>query len=128
MRYTRHIFICNNQRDPDDPRGCCGAKGGEEVRTRFKAALKARGLKGTMRANIAGCLDACAYGVSAVVYPDCVWYGGLTVDDVDEIIDSHLLNDVPVERLLIRDARYTPIELLAQYPISPDEPAVGDVD
>jgi (2Fe-2S) ferredoxin len=127
MRFQRHIFICVNQRDADDPRGCCGAKGGEEVRQRFKAALKARGLKRTMRANTAGCLDACQFGVSAVVYPDCVWYGGLTVDDVDEIIDSHLLNDIPVERLLIRDPRYTQIDLSPSSPDSSDERSSGGV-
>lgn len=119
MRYQRHIFICTNHRDESDPRGCCRAKGSEEVRAAFKAALKTRGLKGVMRANAAGCLDACQYGVSAVVYPDCVWYGGITVDDVEEIIESHLLNDLPVERLLIRDPRYTPVEL---YQISSLEP------
>ncbi len=108
MRYDRHIFICTNQREAGHPRGCCKERGGEEVRARFKTALKERRLHGKMRANAAGCLDICEHGVVAVVYPDAVWYGGLTVDDVDEIIESHLINDVPVERLLIPDPRYTP--------------------
>jgi (2Fe-2S) ferredoxin len=108
LRYIKHIFICVNERDPSDPRGSCLPKGGAEVHARFKQALKERRLHGKMRANKAGCLDACEYGVTAVVYPDCVWYGGITVDDVDEIVDSHLVNDVPVQRLLIPDKRYTP--------------------
>lgn len=108
MRYQKHIFICTNQREPEHPRGCCREKGSEEVRERFKQALKERGLHGRMRANASGCLDACEYGISVVVYPDSVWYGGVTVDDVDEIIESHLLNDIPVQRLLIPDERYTP--------------------
>lgn len=108
MRYTKHVFICTNQRDPSDPRGCCAQRGGEEVREAFKRKLKERGLHGTIRANVSGCLDACAFGPSIVVYPDCIWYGGVTVEDIDEIIESHLLNDVPVERLLIRDRRYLP--------------------
>ena len=106
MRYSKHIFICTNERDVNDPRGCCAEKGGREVRDAFKRGLKSRGLNVGMRANASGCLDACEFGVSAVVYPDCIWYGGISVDDVDEIIESHLLNDVPVERLLIRDHRY----------------------
>jgi (2Fe-2S) ferredoxin len=61
-----------------------------------------------MRANASGCLDACEYGAAIVVYPDNVWYGGVTVDDIDEIIESHLLKDEPVERLRIPDTRYTP--------------------
>ncbi len=114
MRYTRHIFICTNQREPGHPRGSCADKGGEEVRARFKAGLKGRGLHGRMRANSAGCLDACEYGVAAVVYPDNVWYGGITPEDVDEIIDSHLVSGVPVERLRIPDKRYTPPEVLVE--------------
>ena len=113
MRYDRHIFICTNQREPGHARGCCREKGSEEVRERMKAALKERGLHGKMRANAAGCLDACEYGTAMVIYPDGVWYGGVTVDDVNEIIESHLLNDVPVERLLINDPRYTPPALPA---------------
>ena len=84
------------------------------MRDAFKKGLKSRGLTGRIRANTAGCLDACEFGPSAVVYPDCIWYGGITVDDVDEIIESHLLNDVPVERLLIRDPRFLPPEVLPQ--------------
>ncbi len=108
MRYQRHVFICTNQREPGHPRGCCMEKGSAEVRERFKAALKERRLHGRMRANAAGCLDSCEYGVSLVVYPDNVWYGGVTVADVDEIIESHLVGGVPVARLLIPDKRYTP--------------------
>jgi (2Fe-2S) ferredoxin len=108
MRYTKHVFICTNHRDPSDPRGCCAMRGSEEVRDAFKRKLKERGLHGRMRANVSGCLDACEFGPVVVVYPDSVWYGGVGVDDIDEIIESHLLNDIPVERLLIRDRRYLP--------------------
>ncbi|HVK37304.1 MAG TPA: (2Fe-2S) ferredoxin domain-containing protein [Candidatus Kapabacteria bacterium] len=108
MRYAKHVFICTNERDPADPRGCCSQRGGNEVRDAFKRKLKERGLHGRMRANASGCLDACEFGPSIVVYPDCIWYGGVSVEDIDEIIESHLINDVPVERLLIRDRRYLP--------------------
>jgi (2Fe-2S) ferredoxin len=99
----KHVFICTNVRPPDNPKGCCAAKGAEEVRGAFKQKLHALGMKGRMRANAAGCLDQCEHGVTVVVYPDGVWYGGVTVGDVDEIIESHLLHGVPVERLRIRD-------------------------
>ncbi|MBC8145903.1 MAG: (2Fe-2S) ferredoxin domain-containing protein [bacterium] len=113
MRYSKHVFICTNERDDSDPRGCCKERGGAEVRDAFKKQLKARGLSDHMRANASGCLDACEFGSSLVVYPDCVWYGKVTVDDVDEIIESHLLNDIPVERLLIRDPRFLPPDVLS---------------
>src|SRR5262245_31412082 len=98
--YLRHVFVCQNERPPDDPRGCCAAKGSPSVLEAFKRELKARNLARTIRTNKAGCLDACEHGVSVVVYPDAIWYGGVTVADVPEIVESHLVNGVPVERLI----------------------------
>lgn len=105
-RYTKHIFVCQNERPADHPRGCCKLKGSEELLERLKSAVKARGVQATVRVNKAGCLDACEFGASIVVYPDGVWYGGVTVADVDEIVDEHIANDRPVARLRIRDPRY----------------------
>jgi (2Fe-2S) ferredoxin len=99
--FAKHLFICTNRRPDDDPRGCCAAKGGEAVKDRFKEVMKARGLKGNMRPNAAGCLDQCAQGVTVVVYPDAVWYGRVQIGDVDEIVDRHLIGGEPVERLRI---------------------------
>jgi len=101
--FQRHVFVCVNERPADDPRGSCKAKGGIEVRDRFKAELKARGMAKIVRANNAGCLDQCARGVSVVVYPEQVWYGGVTVDDVPEIVEKHLVGGEVVERLLMPD-------------------------
>jgi (2Fe-2S) ferredoxin len=101
-RFRYHVFVCENRRPPEDPRGCCACKGSPEIREALKAELKRRGLKGLVRANAAGCLDACAYGPSMVVYPGGVWYGGVRVEDVPEIVESHLVGGRPVERLLIR--------------------------
>ena len=56
-----------------------------------------------MRANAAGCLDQCQHGCAVVVYPEQVWYGRVTVEDVPEIIEKHLLGGQVVERLVIRD-------------------------
>lgn len=98
----RHIFICTNQRPPGNPKGCCAEAGGEAVRDAFKRLLHERGLKGTMRANAAGCLDQCAQGVAVVIYPEQVWYGRVRPEDVPEIVESHLVGGVPVERLRLR--------------------------
>ena len=102
MRFRHHVFVCENRRPADDPRGCCAAKGSEAIRAALKAEIARRGLKREVRANMAGCLDACAYGPSIVVYPEGVWYGGVRVEDVPEIVESHLVNGVPVERLRMR--------------------------
>lgn len=106
-RYTRHLFICENLRDEGHPRGSCARGNSEQLRLKFNEELKKRGLLPTHRANKSGCLDACEFGPSIVVYPDGVWYGGVTIDDVEEIVESHIVNGIPVERLRIRDERYT---------------------
>lgn len=98
----RHIFICTNRRDPDNPKGSCALKGADGVRDEFKRLVHERGLKGRMRANAAGCLDQCARGVTVVVYPEQVWYGGVKVEDVAEIVEAHLIGGVPVERLRMK--------------------------
>lgn len=105
-RYQRHIFVCTNRRPDGHPKGCCAEKGSEQVRAILKAELKKRDLNALVRANTSGCLDACEFGVSIVIYPEGVWYGGVTVADVPEIIDQHLINGKVVERLLIRDPRF----------------------
>ncbi len=64
--------------------------------------MHARGLKGQMRANSSGCLDQCARGPSVVVYPEQVWYTVPSVDDVKEIIEEHLVNGRPDERLRMK--------------------------
>lgn len=97
--YQRHVFVCTNRRPDGAPRGCCATKGAEEVRKRLKLELDQRGLGKTVRANAAGCLDACEKGVAVVVYPDGVWYQGVTVDDVADIVREHLVEGRVVERL-----------------------------
>jgi (2Fe-2S) ferredoxin len=98
-RFERHLFICENRRPDAHPRGCCAAKGAAAVRARLKSILAARGLAGRVRANQAGCLDCCEHGVALVVYPEGVWYGGVTEDDVEEIVERHLVQGEVVERL-----------------------------
>ena len=100
-KLQRHVFVCINERPADHPKGCCKAKGGVEVRDALKAELTKRGLSKVIRANNAGCLDQCEHGVTVVVYPEQTWYGHVTVDDVNEIVENHLIGGEPVTRLLI---------------------------
>ena len=101
--FQRHVFVCINERPADHPRGCCMQKGGPAVRDALKKALKDRGIKAEIRANNAGCLDQCERGVTVVVYPEQVWYGGVTVADIDELVEKHLVHGEVVERLLMPD-------------------------
>lgn len=99
-RYACHLFVCVNERKPDDPRGCCSAKGSAAILDALKSKAHAAGLKGQVRVNKAGCLDACETGVTIVCYPQDIWYAHVTLADVDEIVERTLLRGEAVERLL----------------------------
>lgn len=105
-RFEKHIFVCENKRPEGHPRGCCSDKGSPAIREQLKKRLKELGLNHLVRANTSGCLDACEFGPSMVVYPEQVWYGGIKLEDVEEIIQSHIINNIPVERLMIKDKRF----------------------
>ena len=109
-KFQKHIFICVNERAPGDPKGCCAAKGSADVAAAFKKKLYERGLKRVVRANKALCLDQCAHGVTVVVYPEATWYGCVTLNDVDQIIDEHIVGGRPVERLVLLPEKLTGIE------------------
>ena len=102
-KFIHHIFICANQRPAENPRGCCDPQGIGALQLAFKKELSLRGLKETVRANRSGCLDQCEHGPTVVVYPEGVWYGGVKPEDVAEIIESHIINKIPVTRLMLDD-------------------------
>jgi (2Fe-2S) ferredoxin len=99
--FQRHVFVCTNERAPGNPKGCCKSKGAEAVRDELKKRLAERGLKKVVRANAAGCLDQCEHGVTLVVYPEQVWYGNVSLADLPELIERHIVNGEYVERLML---------------------------
>lgn len=100
MKYKKHVFICTNQR-AEGQRKSCGEECGMNLVREFKKQLKERQIDFPVRAQRSGCLDACEHGPSMVVYPEGVFYGGVKESDIGQIIDEHILNDHPVERLVI---------------------------
>lgn len=126
MRFRLHVFVCENMRAEDDPRGSCGRRGSPEIRVALKKELKRRGLDKEIRANAAGCLDACAFGPSIVVYPEGVWYGHVTVADVPEIVERHLVGGEPVERLRMRRLESGPEASAAPQPAPGTSGAGGE--
>lgn len=102
-KLKKHIFVCENVRDESLSKQCCGRSGGIEIRNEFKKRLRELGLSQTIRANSAGCLGACKHGPVVVIYPEGRWYGKVKLDDVEEIIQSDLINNKIVERLEISD-------------------------
>jgi (2Fe-2S) ferredoxin len=98
--FQRHIFFCLNERKPGEQ--CCARYGSADAFDHCKSRVKALGLAGPgmVRVNKSGCLDRCAAGPVAVVYPEAVWYTYVDKSDIDEIVESHLKNGVVVQRLV----------------------------
>ena len=100
--FQHHVFFCTNQRAAGE--ACCNNHGASELRAYAKDRIKTLGEQlpaGSVRINTAGCLDRCELGPVLVVYPEAVWYTYVDKEDIDEIIDEHLLHGRVVERLKI---------------------------
>lgn len=101
--FTHHVFVCGNQRSPDHRRGCCDPAGSDQLRNELKAIAKQRGLAPDVRVNKAGCLEQCEHGPVMVVYPQGIWYGNVTIEDVPRIVEETFVNGRVIEDLLIAD-------------------------
>lgn len=97
--YDKHIFICTNQRAAGSPRKSCGEAQGLELVDAFRKKLGEMKLPIKVRAQKAGCLDICDHGPTVAVYPEGVFYVGVTLADVAEIAEKHIAGNQPVERL-----------------------------
>jgi len=85
--YEKILFVCTNVREEG---ACCGKRGSQKLREQLKAYVKAQGLRGRVRVSQSGCLDRCAAGPNIMVFPDNVWYAGVTVEDLPRIINDCL--------------------------------------
>jgi (2Fe-2S) ferredoxin len=99
--FKHHVFFCLNQRT--DGRASCGDHHAEAAQKHAKKRCKELNLNGAgkVRINQAGCLDRCEDGPVLVVYPEGTWYTYVDTSDIDEIVDSHLVNGKVVDRLKI---------------------------
>jgi (2Fe-2S) ferredoxin len=99
--YRYHVFFCVNERAGGS--ACCQRFEARAMRDYAKQQSKSLGLagKGVVRINTAGCLDRCDEGPVIVVYPEGVWYTYVDREDIDEIIQEHLVHGRVVERLQI---------------------------
>jgi (2Fe-2S) ferredoxin len=105
--YDAHVFCCTNRRADGHPRGSCAERGGEALRDYMKGKAKALGLN-NVRINSAGCLDRCELGPTMVIYPEGVWYSVSTREEIDEVLEKHLVEGGRVERLMLQTADKLP--------------------
>lgn len=95
--YKYHLFFCTHQRD--DGSQSCAEDDAQALRDYAKQRVKALNIA-KVRVNNAGCLNRCKLGPIMVIYPEGIWYQYHDKADIDEIIDSHLLQGKIVKRLL----------------------------
>ncbi|PIQ84753.1 MAG: ferredoxin [Candidatus Omnitrophica bacterium CG11_big_fil_rev_8_21_14_0_20_63_9] len=84
--YQKILFVCINKRAPSEV--CCSQRDSEAVAEALKARVKALGLSRHVRVSKSGCQDLCAKGPNVMVFPDYVCYDGVTLDDVERIIQD----------------------------------------
>ena len=98
--YKKHIFFCTNLKASG--KKCCEMGGANELRLYAKKRIKELGFhgEGGVRVSSSGCLGRCLSGPNLVIYPEGVWYKYETQEDIDEIIQQHIINNRPAERLL----------------------------
>ncbi len=92
--YEAHVLVCTS--------GDCKKRGAKDIRKILKDELRSAGLLGEVRIDTVDCLGLCKHGPNVVVYPRGTWYVGLEKDAVPEIVERHLKDDEPVERLAAR--------------------------
>jgi (2Fe-2S) ferredoxin len=110
--YARHIFMCTNVRPEGHPRGCCMARseeagGVDKLRGYMREKARALGIE-SIRFNAAGCLDRCEFGPNMVIYPEGVWYRYESTEDLDEILQTHLIDGGRVTRLMLQPDQLPP--------------------
>jgi (2Fe-2S) ferredoxin len=98
MRFEKHIFICANDKIG---KACCGVEHGLALVTKFRDTLADKGLKSKVRAQRSGCLDACSKGPSLVIYPEGTYYGNVQLEDVERIVNEHVISGRIVEDLVL---------------------------
>jgi (2Fe-2S) ferredoxin len=105
--FRAHVFVCCNRRPDGHRRGSCAARGSEALRDYMKVRAKELGLGG-IRINQAGCLDRCEFGPALVIYPEGVWYSPKTREDVDTILEAHLVKGGRARQLMLTERDVPP--------------------
>jgi (2Fe-2S) ferredoxin/ubiquinone/menaquinone biosynthesis C-methylase UbiE len=99
--YQYHVYVCNQQKPDGVP--CCHAHGSEKVISALRREIAKQGLDNSVQVTTSGSIGLCERGPNMVVYPEGIWYSGVTPDDVSEIVSKHFKSGQVVERLVNSD-------------------------
>ena len=100
--FKYHVFVCTQEKPDGAP--CCAARGGARVLEAMRVEIGRAGLDGEVQVTTCGSIGLCERGPNMIVYPDGVWYTGVTPEDVPEIVREHFGLGKVVARLANRNA------------------------
>ena len=103
----KHILVCNGT-------GCTSSKS-PKIIEKFKELIKEKGIE-NVQVIKTGCFGLCSKGPIVIVRPEDTFYSMVSVDDCEEIINSHILENKIVERLLCKDINGTIVKKLDELP------------
>ncbi len=95
----RHFFVCTNSRPPE-AKPSCGTKNSPALYMKLMEEVEKRSLFGSIAVTATGCIGPCLDGPAIVVYPEGIWYAGVTEADIPEIAENHMQNGKTVDRLV----------------------------
>lgn len=82
--YITHVFVCTNDRKGE--RQSCADNNSENIKVQLKNALNAKGWKEKVRISTSGCMGLCAKGPNVMIYPQKIWFSGVSLEDLDKIV------------------------------------------
>lgn len=100
-RRQLYVYVCQNRRDPSNPKGSCAVSGSELVLDKLKELVASRGLRQRVRVMGCDCQDLCAHGPAVSVWPEGVFYGHVQTADCEEIVERHFGDGKVVQRLVL---------------------------
>src|SRR5512141_925536 len=110
--FRYHVYVCQQEKPGGAP--SCTLRGAAQVLEALRKEIAAQNLLGEVQVTTCGSLGLCERGPNLVVYPDGVWYSGVQVADVAELVREHFRNGRVVERLANRD----PVTLKAEIEVN----------
>ena len=95
-----HVFVCNQTRPEGHPRGSCGASGAAQITQMLSEEVAKRNLFTQVAVTATGCLGPCDTGPNVLIYPGSYLYIRVKPEDVNRIIEQHVIGGEPVKELL----------------------------
>ena len=99
-RPEKHVFICGQSRPENHPRGSCGASGAASVAQQLADTVAKKQLFGKVAVTQTTCLGPCHMGANILVYPEGILYSQVKPENVESIVDQHLIGNQPVSELM----------------------------